>query len=122
LSCYLFGKILDNAADNWRQELMGLAQQVQSSLLSLDESRSTRISHQRPKRSDGSLSTSHSEVHTNNDEQFISKRLLHRRASARHPDVLKPRISLDENLPTKNQDPGIWVKIYIFEGEKLFFF
>ena len=96
---------------------MGLAQQIESSLVSLDESRSSRLSSHKPKRRASSLSTSHSEDRTNNDEQFISKRLLNRRASARCPHLSKPRISVDENVPTKNQDPGIWVNIYIFEGQ-----
>jgi hypothetical protein len=98
---------LDNTADAWRRELMGLAQQVQSSLVP------PHHEHRPKRRSSSSLSTYHLE---DNDEQNISKRLLHRRPSACHRRsyTTKPKISIDKNeqeLSTnnENQDPGIWV-------------
>lgn len=100
---------LDNTADIWRQELMGLAQQVQSSFSPLHESRSIR---RLSKQSRSSVTAHLGE----NDEQYISKRLLNRRSSARYPHsyLLKPRIAITENdqessTNGKTQDAGIWV-------------
>jgi hypothetical protein len=92
---------------------MGLAQQVQSSLSPLDESRLSRGSQHRSKRNGSSISTSRLEE---NDEQYISKRLLNRRAHARKQDSYLPklRIAIAENeqepsTDSKKQDAGIWV-------------
>ncbi len=104
---------LDNTADVWRQELMGLAQQVQSSLQLLDESRSSLLSQRSSKRSSSSLPISYLQ---DNDESNISKRLLNRHATPQrqHSYIPKLRISIDENeqessINNKKQDPGIWV-------------
>ncbi len=105
---------IDNTADIWRQELMGLAQQVQSSLLPLDDlQQQSRLTPSRFKRINNSLSTSHLEE---NSDENISKRLLNRRGSAhyQHSSIPKSRLSMNENeqessTNNKNQDPGIWV-------------
>jgi hypothetical protein len=108
---------IDNTADTWRQELMGLAQQVQASLIPTDESQHSRLSrlhhHHHAKRSRSSISSYHPDE---KDEQNISKRLLNRRASARYPrsQLTKSKISNDKNeqessVNNENQDAGIWV-------------
>jgi hypothetical protein len=107
---------LDNTTDIWRQELMGLAQRVQLSLLPLDvlqQSRSARLIQSNPKRATSSKSTSYS---IENNEENISKRLLSRRANSRykHSYIPKPIIAINENeqessTNNKDQDPGIWV-------------
>jgi hypothetical protein len=89
---------------------MGLAQQVQTSLSPRSES---RVSQRRSKRISSSVSTSRLEE---NDEQYVSKRLLSRRANTRnqHSYLPKLRIAIDENeeeapSDTKKPDAGIWV-------------
>ena len=86
---------------------MGLAQQVQSSLVPLNE---PRLTQRRSKsRSSSSLSNHRSE---DNNEQNISKRLLSRRYQRLYST--KPKISIDKteqesSTNNENQDPGIWV-------------
>lgn len=98
---------------------MELAQQVQVSLLPLDES---RLNQRRSKRIGSSIITSHSD---DNDEEYISKRLLNRRSTPRyrHCYTPKPRIMIDKNEPrlstsnsNKNQDAGIWVMKFLFSN------
>jgi hypothetical protein len=103
---------------------MGLAQQVQSSLLPLNESRIS--SQRRTKRIGSSISTLQLEE---NDEQYISKRLLNRRANARnqHSYLPKLRIAIDENEQetlneSKKQDAGIWVIQSKKKKKKIVFF
>ena len=89
---------------------MGLAQQVQSALGPLKESRG---SLRRSKRNGSAISTSRLE---DTDEQHVSKRLLSRRANTRNQQSCLPklRIAIDENEEetpngNKKQDAGIWV-------------
>lgn len=112
--------LIDNSADTWRHELMDFAKQVKSSLASADEqeqylrqTRSSRFNKPFPRRSTSSVSNA---LFDDNDEQHISKRLLHRRISLRNPQ-LKPIKQKSNNEKTEsestpndeNQDPGIWV-------------
>lgn len=101
---------------------MELAQQVKSSLTPNDEqeqylrqSRSSRLHRYGNKRSTSSASCYNFE---DNDEQNVTKRVLHRRASQRHQRVKvtksksineKPEQEQTNNNNDENQDPGIWV-------------
>jgi hypothetical protein len=74
-----------------------IAQQVQSSLLPLDDlQQQSRLTQCRFKRINSPLSTSHLEE---NDEENISKRLLNRHVSAhyQHSSIPKSRLSMNEN-------------------------
>ena len=89
---------------------MGLAQQVQSTLLPFEES---RLTQRRQKRTRSTITNSHSEK---NSEQNLSKRLLNQRASARYSRsfIPRPQTAIDGNEQevstiNKNQDAGIWV-------------
>lgn len=102
---------LDNTADAWRQELMGLAQQVQSSFIPVQSSRSNQ--QQRSQRSSSSVISALED----NEEQNISKRLLNRRTTGRPPPsyAFRPRIAINDNESDvstsggKTEDAGIWV-------------
>ena len=89
---------------------MGLAQQVQTSLSPRSE---TRASQRRSKRIGTSVSTSRLEE---NDEQYVTKRLLSRRANTRSQQSYLPKLKIaiddnEEETPSENkkQDAGIWV-------------
>lgn len=111
---------LVNSADAWRHELMDLAQQVKSTLVAageqeqyLRQTRLSRIHKPFPRRSNSSVSSA---LFDDNDEQYISKRLLHRRISTNQlpPKINKPKPTNEksETEPTsndENQDAGIWV-------------
>lgn len=99
---------LDNTADTWRQELMGLAQQVQSSLGPIQPSRSNQLRSRR-------ISSAISSLEDNN-EQNISKRLLNRRPVTRYAPsyTFRSQLAIDENEEatsngSKTEDAGIWV-------------
>lgn len=99
---------------------MDFAKQVKSSLVSADEqeqylrqTRSSRFNKPFPRRSTSSVSTA---VFDDNDEQYISKRLLQRRISSRYqqPKATKQKPNNEKPEPEStpnddNQDPGIWV-------------
>ncbi len=116
---------------------MELAQQVKSSFLPADEqesyfrqSRLSRLNKYYPKRSNSSVSNA---VVEDNDEQNISKRLLHQRANPRYqqPKEKKPKPANDKSEVEstnndENQDPGIWVsdfslKISFLSNDFIFF-
>ena len=115
--------LLDNATDVWRQELMDLAQQVKTSLVSPDDQelhfhqvRSSRLQKHRQKRSTSSTLSNYSEE---NDDPSHPKRLLHRRASSQYQrsQVPKSKTFVEKPEPEQmnndeNQDPGIWVQLF----------
>ncbi|CAF0992597.1 unnamed protein product [Rotaria magnacalcarata] len=107
---------IDNAMHDWRQELMGLARQVQSSLVLLNEgqqTRPTRSSRRHYRRGNSSMPNHHLEQ--------ISEENTPKRSSNRHqtsrcplPILAKPKLSIDLNEQessniNENQDPGIWL-------------
>lgn len=102
---------------DWRQELMGLARQVQSSLVVLNETQQLRTvrSSKRPnKRVYSSIPNYRAEDYS---EENITKRLSNRRQTKTNyalPLIAKPRIPIDAKEPeqstdNENQDHGIWV-------------
>ncbi|CAF2632663.1 unnamed protein product [Rotaria sp. Silwood2] len=107
---------LYNTMHDWRQELMGLARQVQSSLSHLNEpyhSRSSRSSQQRSRRATSSIPIYHLDE---DNEQNNSRRLLNRRSNTRSQfsPITKSKISIDTNeqessINNENQDAGIWL-------------
>ena len=106
---------LVNTADTWRQELMGLAQQVQSSLGPTQPSRSNQLRSQR-----GS-SSAISSLQENN-EQYISKRLLNRRPVTRYAPsyTIRSKLAINENEEetsngSKTEDAGIWVILSLID-------
>ncbi|CAF1106171.1 unnamed protein product [Rotaria sp. Silwood1] len=107
---------IDNITHDWRQELIGLAQQVQSSLSHLNEShqsRSSRSTQYRSRRGTSSVPIYHLDE---DNEQNNYKKLLNRRPNTRHQfsPVTKSKISISANeqessTNNENQDSGIWL-------------
>ncbi|CAF0992750.1 unnamed protein product [Rotaria magnacalcarata] len=108
-----------NSVDAWRQQLIELAQQVNSSLISTGEQepiirslRSSRISRHCSKRNAAPTNGNADD----SDEQGISKRLLNRNLSTRYPTskVNKPQVDEkpeqeETTTQEENQDSGIWL-------------
>ncbi|CAF0749543.1 unnamed protein product [Rotaria sordida] len=102
---------LYNTMHDWRQELMGLARQVQSSLV-LNESHQSRSARSIQHRSRRPTSSKPNSRLNENYEQNISKRLLNRRYQL--SPVTKSKIPIDNNeressINNENQDSGIWL-------------
>ncbi|CAF3530723.1 unnamed protein product [Rotaria socialis] len=107
---------LYNAMHDWRQELMGLARQVQSSLVLLNEGQQTRpkrSSRSHYRRANSSMPNHHLEQIS---EESTPKRSPNRHQTARYslPILAKPKLSIALNEQessniNENQDPGIWL-------------
>ena len=110
---------IDDTADSWHQELMVLAQQVQSPLIPSESYQSRSLTHEVQYHSRRSSSKSTDRLLQDNKRK-ISKGLLNQRLSARnqHSPIPKPNISIEKNdqessMNNESQDVGIWVKFNI---------
>lgn len=99
---------LDNVGNAWQNELMSLAQKVQTSLKTLDETNHTRSS--RNSHSNGTRLARRSSMTHSSDEHLISKRLFHR--SGQHRAHTNKTETSEEKIQTdmiNAQDHGIWL-------------